>query len=73
MAFKAGDAVRLKAGGPDMNVEKIDSKGVYCVWFDRDHNIHRQYFAAETLQKGGKPGGKAPVKRAKKAKAKKKK
>jgi uncharacterized protein YodC (DUF2158 family) len=51
MAFNPGDAVRLKAGGPDMTVEKVDSKGVYCAWFDHDHNLHREYFVAETLQK----------------------
>lgn len=53
MAFKVGDPVRLKAGGPEMTVEKVNSNGIYCAWFDRDHNLHRKYFVAETLERGG--------------------
>lgn len=39
-AFKIGDVVQLKSGGPEMTVEDIGDygkgagKGVSCVWFD---------------------------------------
>jgi uncharacterized protein YodC (DUF2158 family) len=40
MAFKVGDVVRLKSGGPRMTVESISkdemTRGtIWCVWFDK--------------------------------------
>jgi uncharacterized protein YodC (DUF2158 family) len=53
--FKRGDIVRLKSGGPKMNVEKIDKnqsneeRSVECSWSDKDH-IFRDVFFPETLE-----------------------
>jgi uncharacterized protein YodC (DUF2158 family) len=65
MEFKHGDIVRLKAGGPKMNVEKLHSDGgfrymdgtcgvvregeVSCVWFDDDNQLHRDKFPIAAL------------------------
>jgi len=32
-AFKSGDVVQLKCGGPPMVVERYEKKGVRCQWF----------------------------------------
>lgn len=36
MAFKVGDKVRLKSGGPDMVVESATRKKISCVWWPLD-------------------------------------
>ncbi len=46
--IKAGDLVRLKAGGPDMVVEAVTGNRAICVWFDKaKHNS--ESFALETI------------------------
>jgi len=30
-----GDIVRLKSGGPDMTVSKINEDGFTCIWFNK--------------------------------------
>lgn len=43
-AFKAGDKVVLKCGGPLMAVETVgegSSPTVHCVWFDRTNSVER--------------------------------
>lgn len=55
-AFKKGDTVRLKSGGPKMTVtnvgESIMSGGivVFCVWFDGSKKFD-DTFPPETLEK----------------------
>ena len=55
MAFKVGDAVRLKAGGVQMTVSKLfKSPGgremVQCTWFDRKPREHRAAFVMDSLE-----------------------
>lgn len=33
-AFKVGDVVRAKSGGPVMTVDHVTNQVIYCVWFD---------------------------------------
>jgi uncharacterized protein YodC (DUF2158 family) len=54
-AFKPGDTVRLKSGGPDMTVDSIsDSYGVpqvYCEWFNSKDEPQSKSFAPTSLVK----------------------
>ncbi len=51
-AFRAGDVVCLKSGGPDMTVERVDSAGtdasIFCVWFV-DQTLYRASFPVSAL------------------------
>ena len=51
MTFKANDHVRLKSGGAEMIVNRIEQIGeltvVYCVWIDEDHEAP---FPADVLE-----------------------
>ncbi len=49
MAFKLGDTVGLKSGGPTMTVELIDGDGVHCFWFD-GKNLKRDIFPEAALE-----------------------
>jgi uncharacterized protein YodC (DUF2158 family) len=52
MAFKVGDLVKLKSGGPTMTVTRVDDLGirtiVRCTWFAGSKN-ERGDFPLETL------------------------
>jgi uncharacterized protein YodC (DUF2158 family) len=52
MAFKIGDIVRLKSGGPAMTVTKVDDFGIRtiikCTWFAENKN-ERGDFPPEAL------------------------
>ena len=52
--MRAGDTVRLKAGGPQMTVESIKQTAggnqVHCVWFDHDHNERRAQYLESVLE-----------------------
>jgi uncharacterized protein YodC (DUF2158 family) len=54
MTFKANDHVRLKSGGAEMIVNRIEQIGeltvVYCVWIDKDHELQRAPFPADVLE-----------------------
>ncbi|MFJ6328106.1 MULTISPECIES: YodC family protein [unclassified Rhizobium] len=54
MAFKIGERVTLKSGGPSMTVDTVKSDGdLYCVWFnqsDRTWEIKGHSFKQETLR-----------------------
>jgi uncharacterized protein YodC (DUF2158 family) len=55
MAFKVGDAVRLKAGGAQMTVSKLfespeEREMVQCTWFDKKPREHRAAFVADSLE-----------------------
>ena len=55
MAFKVGDAVRLKAGGAQMSVSRLfkSPEGreiVQCTWFDKKSRVHRAEFVADSLE-----------------------
>jgi uncharacterized protein YodC (DUF2158 family) len=52
MAFKAGDVVRLKTGGPEMTVEAVDTKSpdVICTWV-AEKASQRSRFKSLTLRK----------------------
>ena len=48
--IKVGDTVKLKSGGPNMNVQSIDEKGrAVCSWFV-DGEAHREVFRLESLE-----------------------
>ena len=51
-AFKPGDVVCLKSGGPDMTVERAEAGAgdvsVVCVWFV-ERNLYRASFPASAL------------------------
>ena len=49
MTFKANDHVRLKSGGAEMIVNRIEQIGelTYCVWIDEDHEAP---FPADVLE-----------------------
>jgi uncharacterized protein YodC (DUF2158 family) len=51
-AFKAGDVVCLRSGGPDMTVERAETAAgdisVTCVWFVED-SLYRASFPASAL------------------------
>ena len=55
MAFKVGDAVRLKAGGAQMTVSKLfkspeGREMVQCTWFDKKPREHRAAFVVDSLE-----------------------
>jgi uncharacterized protein YodC (DUF2158 family) len=65
MAFRVGDLVQLRHGGPRMKVEKVTTSGgnewITCVW--GPNNECHNYFAAEMLQSVGPraaPAGSSP-------------
>ena len=54
MAFKVGDAVRLKSGGAQMTVSKVfkspeGREMVQCTWFDKKPREHRAAFVMDSL------------------------
>lgn len=50
--FKEGDVVSRIIGGPLMTVEDTRTdEFVATIWFDGDGHVHRDCFAASTLQK----------------------
>jgi uncharacterized protein YodC (DUF2158 family) len=51
-AFKPGDVVRLKSGGPAMTVNKIIDDGVHCKWCSGrpNHKTESSVFAPKTLE-----------------------
>jgi uncharacterized protein YodC (DUF2158 family) len=54
MAFKVGDAVRLKSGGAQMTVSKVfkspeGREMVQCTWFDNKPREHRAAFVMDSL------------------------
>lgn len=61
MAFKVGDVVKLKSGGPTMTVQNIGNysnhgftDGVLCVWFDLKGK-NEALFRAEMLEAYSSP------------------
>ncbi len=57
-AFKKGDVVQLKSGGPKMTVVNLGDysgmgmgpeNGVACTWFDEKHKQISAVFDAETV------------------------
>ena len=53
MAFKVGDAVRLKSGGAQMTVSKLfkspeGREMVQCTWFDKKPREHRAAFVRDS-------------------------
>lgn len=58
MAFKPGDTVRVKSGGPIMTVEEVeDHDRVFCTWMDTikkagsvSHRKQGDHFAVVTLE-----------------------
>ena len=49
MDFYAGQIVKLKGGGPDMTVERINGSVVDCAWFSMN-GLHRSSFEMNVLQ-----------------------
>ena len=50
MAFKVGDIVVLKSGGPEMTVKEIDHfNGIHCQWFG-GKKLEHGYFSLESLK-----------------------
>ena len=58
IAFKTGDVVRLRSGGPKMTITEPPEAGItgyHCVWFDEQNVYHSHYFGAEALMMYGIP------------------
>ncbi|MCY4319004.1 MAG: DUF2158 domain-containing protein [Alphaproteobacteria bacterium] len=48
--IKPGDVVRLKSGGPEMTISKIDdNKIAYCTWFVNLEGPHTSSFRLHML------------------------
>jgi uncharacterized protein YodC (DUF2158 family) len=51
-AFRAGDVVCLKSGGPDMTVERVETTtgdaAITCVWFV-EQTLYRAHFPISAL------------------------
>lgn len=51
MAFKSGDAVQLKTGGPRMTVEVEVDDLLLCSWVGPTGKVWRQTYSARQLQR----------------------
>lgn len=65
MAFKIGDVVKLKSGGPAMTVtgEGRDAKGkprTGCTWFNKDDIEQNGVFAQDALELSSAPIERGP-------------
>jgi uncharacterized protein YodC (DUF2158 family) len=50
-AFKVGDVVELKSGGPKMTVARLDGDNkIWCNWFGDDGKLVGKTFFAETVK-----------------------
>ncbi len=52
--FKPGDVVRLKSGGPQMTVSRVDNGRVLCEWFADKKHEHAFFDVAVLVR--DKPG-----------------
>jgi len=63
MAFKVGDVVKLKSGGPLMTVtivgEKYGMAIAFCAWFEGTKNMSAD-FPPDSLEIAEKPSLKVP-------------
>jgi uncharacterized protein YodC (DUF2158 family) len=50
MAFKVGDIVKLKSGGPRMTVVDATPETIYVAWFPGTQSESRADFPAEALE-----------------------
>jgi uncharacterized protein YodC (DUF2158 family) len=50
LAFKVGDVVVLKSGGPHMHLEEITTEGLLCTWKDGRGTTHEGIFDAFRLE-----------------------
>ncbi|WP_395021568.1 DUF2158 domain-containing protein [Dongia sp.] len=56
-AFKPGDLVRLKSGGPVMTVDQlVGDDGLQAMWFAYGHQISR-YFGSQSVEAAPGPDG----------------
>jgi uncharacterized protein YodC (DUF2158 family) len=51
-AFRNGNLVRLRSGGPLMTVEGIKGDQVDCFWTDFNGQINTDSFPVDVLQRG---------------------
>lgn len=53
-AFKPGDKVRLKSGGPTMTVnwvgDQLGTMSAHCEWFDKTNKPQDKVFAVTSLE-----------------------
>ncbi len=56
-AFKVGDTVRLKSGGPVMTVVEVGADNVDCQWFTGDGAPERAGFPPDALKSWESPKG----------------
>jgi uncharacterized protein YodC (DUF2158 family) len=54
-AFKPGDTVRLKSGGPLMTVKSIEGDDVICVWFEGKAKKESRFKAVTLTHDDGVP------------------
>jgi uncharacterized protein YodC (DUF2158 family) len=50
-AFKKGDVVRLKSGGPWMTIVSVEGNTAECQWFDEKQVVKNDEFEFELLMK----------------------
>jgi uncharacterized protein YodC (DUF2158 family) len=48
-AFRTGDVVRLKSGGPSMTVDHYKDGHVHCRWFSPEGELHSGSFVEACL------------------------
>ena len=54
MGLQPGRMVRLRSGGPKMEVEKRREDGyIECIWMDKKHEVHRDAFYPGMLKSCG--------------------
>ena len=54
--IKVGDVVKLKSGGPRMNVSEVEGDKVKCKWVDKNGVPHEEHYLKELLIKNGDDG-----------------
>jgi uncharacterized protein YodC (DUF2158 family) len=50
MAFKPGDVVVLKSGGPAMTVASVEENDVKCLWIGEEGELYREEIPAVALE-----------------------
>lgn len=53
--FSVGDVVRLKSGGPQMTVDRVEGDAVVCLWFSQAHELQTWDFGAGSLEVDAAP------------------
>jgi uncharacterized protein YodC (DUF2158 family) len=48
--YEVGDVVRLRSGGPEMTVKKVQDSGwIECMWFTKERSLGQASFPKKTV------------------------